>query len=285
MVARSAKRSSDKPMDIAKARAQFVTFMRLMPKPRWLTITNETVGGIPVLRLNAEGTRGTVLHFHGGAYVVGIPDTARGFRRVIRDGGPQIVSADYRLAPEHPYPAAVDDALAVYEALREQGPVAIAGESAGGGLALALVQRLLLLGRPLPVAVAVIAPWADLTQSGDSMTANAGLDSLHKAELDRCAAFYAGADLTAPEVSPIFGAFDGHPPTLIEVGGNDLLLDDGRRLHERMSAAGVDVTLHVQEGGWHVYQPMPFPEGRASRDRIKDFLMTHLARPACCSGD
>ena len=168
--------------DIAKSRKGVDVVEGLFRLASGVTITEETIAGLPARRYSSGGrTPGVVLHLHGGAYYCGTSKMGRCYSRVVADGGPDMVSLDYRLAPEHPYPAALDDALAAYEALLISGPVVVMGDSAGGGLALALVQRLRDEGKRLPVALAPFFPWSDLTQSSESYNRTAGHDMMTKA--------------------------------------------------------------------------------------------------------
>jgi acetyl esterase/lipase len=171
-----------------------------------------------------------------------------------------VFSVDYRLAPEHPFPAAVDDAHTAYRWLLDQGiaanRIAVGGISAGGGLTLALLLKLKQDGAPLPAAAIPMSAWTDLTQSGDTMVSKAAIDpSISKAYLDRMAGYYlAGVDPKTPLASPLYGALEGLPPLLIQVGTAETLLDDSRRFAERARAASVDVTYEAWDDmihGWH----------------------------------
>lgn len=248
---------------------------------RGVRVSRSWVAGVQVRRYtsgstSAAGTEGVVLHLHGGAYFCGSSRMAHRYSAIVADGGPDMVSVDYRLAPEHPYPAALDDALAVYRELSSV-PIAVVGDSAGGGLALALAQRVRDEGLPLPVALAPLFPWADLTQSGSSYALNAGRDILTKAGLDRTAEMYcAGRDPLTPGISPLFGTFDQFPPTLITVGEHDSLLEDSRRLAAALRDAGADVTLRETTGAIHGFTTLPMPEAAAAIAAISSFLRRHL---------
>ena len=244
---------------------------------RGVSVVADTVAGVPVRRFSSGGhTPGVVLHLHGGAYYCGSSRMGRRYSRIVADGGPDMVSVDYRLAPEHPYPAGLDDAFAVYAALCGQ-PIVITGDSAGGGLALALTQRVRDAGLPMPVGLAPIFPWADLTQSGESYAANAGRDMLTKAGLDWAAGLYiAGGDPLTPGISPLFGVFDDFPPTFITVGTGDSLLDDARRVTAALRAAGVEVTLREIPGALHGFAVLPVPEARDAIRDIAAFIRRRL---------
>lgn len=227
-----------------------------------------------------------ILYLFGGAYVMGSPltdlvITARLAQRV----GLKVYSPYYRLAPEHPYPAAVDDAFAVYRALLRTyppGAIAIVGESAGGNLTLATVLRARAEGVPLPAAAALLAPWCDLTQSGESQRQPQGFDPTLDYDLhlrDAASAYAGGYDQKDPRVSPLYADYGGgFPPTLITTGTRELFLSDCARLSTRMRRAGVDTRFHVWEGMWHVFEWWPeVPEADESMDEIAGFLREHLA--------
>jgi monoterpene epsilon-lactone hydrolase len=245
-----------------------------------VTVTESLIAGVSVRRFTSGGrTPGTVLHLHGGAYYCGSSLMGRRFSRVTADGGPDMVSIDYRLAPEHPYPAAVDDVYAVYVALAAAGPVVVMGESAGGGLALALVQRLRDEGRSVPVALAPLFPWADLTQSSASYAMTAGRDLVSKEGGDWAAGLYAaGQDLRQPGISPLFGSFDGFPPTLLTVGTADSLLDETRAVAKALRAAGAHVTVRETRGGVHGFTTLPCPEAHTALDLVAEFVREHLTK-------
>lgn len=237
----------------------------------------EVIDGVPVHRYTAGPAAGLVLHVHGGAYVGGSATFGRAHSELARRYLIDVVSVDYRLAPEHPYPAAVDDALAVYRSLSRKGPVAIVGESAGGGLVLALTQRIRDEGLPMPAGVAAVMPWADLTQTSESYDANAGRDVLTREGLTRSARLYAGElALDDPLVSPVFGSFAQFPPTLVLVGTHDSLLEDARAVHRQLLADGVTTELVEVAGGAHGFIQLPAPEGRRAMTRIHRFIVDVL---------
>ncbi|MFJ2368175.1 MFS transporter [Microbacterium sp. NPDC087665] len=237
----------------------------------------ELVDGVPVHRYTVGPTSASVLHVHGGAYVGGSATFGRAHSSLARQYRVDVVSVDYRLAPEHPYPAAVEDALVVYRSMAGRGPIAIVGESAGGGLVLALAQRIRDEGLPMPVAVAAVMPWADLTQTSTSYELNRGRDMLTREGLTRSARFYAGEiPLEDPRVSPLFGSFAGFPSTLVLVGTHDSLLEDARAVHQRLLADGVTTQLVEIAGGAHGFVQLPVPEGRRALARIHRFLVDSL---------
>ncbi len=224
-----------------------------------------------------------VLYTHGGAYVSGSPATHEPIIcRLAEKCGVAVFAYDYRLAPEHPYPAALEDALSVYGYIRSlgyaPGDIALCGDSAGGGLTLALTMALRDRGEPVPGAVAVISPWTDLTESADSHFTNGELDPLISSEeLRETALLYAGGhDLREPYISPLYGDFTGFPPTLVHVGTNEVLLDDSRNLAREMDKQGADVDIDIYEGMWHVWHLYDIPEARAAVAKISWFIRTNL---------
>lgn len=233
-----------------------------MRSPRGLNVEPARPGGIPGKRATpvAAGDH-HILYLHGGAYISG------GSRSHVPIAG-QLANAagatawliDYRLAPEFPYPAAVDDALAAYRGLLDMkipaAKIAIAGDSAGGGLSLATTLAIRDAGLPLPAALALLSPWTDLTLSGESMQSKIAVDPmLGPLWLEWAAGMYAEGTLrTAPGVSPLFADLGGFPPLLVHVGSDEVLLDDSTFLARRAADAGVDVTLRVFDGLWHVFQ-------------------------------
>jgi acetyl esterase/lipase len=226
-----------------------------------------------------------IVYLHGGGYVMGSVNTHRGLASHLawRTGLPILV-VDYRLGPEHPFPAALDDALAAYQWVLAQGftpdRVVIAGDSAGGGLTLATLLALRDRGLPLPAAAVPISPWADLSLSGDSMDALDEQDPMvRRPGLQRMADWYLGShDPTDPLASPLFGDPTGLPPLLIHVGEIETLLDDATRFAESAHAAGVDVTLEVWPEMihvWHAFGPM-VPESDAGVTRVAEFVAQRL---------
>jgi acetyl esterase/lipase len=285
----------DGPLDMGgEASGQRVIFERMMaarPLAADVTIRQDTLGGVPVVIVDVAGARprGVVVYFHGGGYALGSAAAAAGLASdVARSAGARVISVDYRLAPEHPYPAAVDDALAVWRSLLDagQGPAetAFAGESAGGGLALAAMLAARDAGLPLPSSAVLMSPWADLTLAGPSMTGKAAADpALTAAGLRRRALDYAaGQDLAQPLISPVLGDLAGLPALLIQVGSDEILLDDATRLAARAAACDVAVTLQVTPGVPHVFQGFAavLDEGAAALESAGAFLRDHLTAGA-----
>jgi acetyl esterase/lipase len=244
------------------------TFGRLVRTPVPLSLRHEIVvkrtrlADLPTdrfMRLAEPTDTATLLYFHGGGYVFGNPGTHRQFvAQLALATGTSVFAPQYRLAPRCPFPAAVDDAISAYEGLLERGTspetIIFAGDSAGGGLALALVHRARSMGLALPGGIVVFSPYADLTHSGYTIELNAGTDYLPLSELSEPNDSYApGYDLENPEISPLFADMEGYPPLLIFAGGREMLLDDAVRLDAQARAMGVDSTLVVEEDMMHVW--------------------------------
>ncbi len=243
------------------------------------------VAGVNCLRITSPTTvegRGTILYYHGGGYVLGdslvsLPLSAP----VAHFSTVPVISVDYRLAPEAAFPAAIEDCLAVYAAVLEEGdPVALFGDSAGGALALSVAVAAREAGLSQPSAIAAIAPFADATGSGDTVTTLSAWDPSFpdpEADLYSAIPFYAvGADLKHPWLSPLFADLSGLPPLLIQVGGREILASDAFRLARSARSAGVDVILDVWDGLWHVWQAYPIPEARMALEEVSRFLADHL---------
>ena len=247
---------------IPEQRRRLALVTRLTLPARGVDFTAATCGGVPgefAQIRGLAGTRDTILYLHGGAYCVGSPATHRAITsHIARRTAARVFVADYRLAPEHPFPAALDDAVAAYRALLHDGVlpqrIAIIGDSAGGGLALATALRLRELGEPLPAALVLFSPWVDLGDP-DRGVEPAGEAMLSRAWTAECARLYLdGRDSGDPLASPINGDLRGMPPTLVQVGQDELLLADSRRLHSALAAAGVPVELQEYPRRWHVFQ-------------------------------
>jgi acetyl esterase/lipase len=239
------------------------------------------VNGVPGEWIEAPGADpGTILYLHGGAYTLGSINTHRELvARLSRSTGMRALAIDYRLAPEHPYPAAMEDSVKAYRWLLAQGigpaQMVIAGDSAGGGLTLATLLSLRDAGEPLPAGAVCISPWTDLACTGDCMRDKAKLDKILSPEgLSRSAKFYAGEhDLRTPLISPLYADLTGLPPLLIQVGTDEILLDDAIRVAQKAKDRGVDVTLEVWEEMFHVFQIVPFlAESKKALEHIGDFV-------------
>jgi monoterpene epsilon-lactone hydrolase len=196
-----------------------------------------------------------------------------------------VLAPNYRLAPENPYPAAIEDVKVVYNWLLEQGfksqHIAIAGDSAGGNLAVAALLAIREAGMPLPAAAILLSPWTDFTLSGESVKTRAEVDPMIRLDAadEQFAAYVGNADRADPTISPIFADLRGLPPLLIHVGNDEVLLDDSVRLAERAQAAGVEVELKVWDGMWHVFQTLAvmLPEARDSIDELGEFVKVHIS--------
>lgn len=257
-------------------------FFRLPKGMQYQPVDANGVPGIWFLPDEAED--GVMLYLHGGAYALGSVNAHREFlSRLTTAIGKRILAIDYRLAPEHPYPAAVEDAVTAYRWLLEQGiapaQIVIAGDSAGGGLTLAALLALRDDGQPLPAGGVCISPWTDLALTGGSMREKADAELvLDRESLAMFAALYAGDQpLTNPLISPLYADLTGLPPLLVQVGTDEILLDDSLRFAQKAEAAGVEVELTVWDGMFHVFHMFPFfAETREAVEEIARFLRERL---------
>lgn len=252
--------------------------------PRGARFQETTLASVPATRTTfGPDSRGAVLYLHGGGYIIGSSATHRGITgHLARTSGCTVLTPDYRLAPEHPFPAALDDAEACWMALIEEGfkpgQIAVAGDSAGGGLSLALAMRLRDRGQPLPASLTVFSPWVDLTQA--QLYAPEREPVLQAAWTSKAARLYADATpLNHSLVSPIFGDLDGLPPMLIQVGSEEILLNDAERLARKAAEADVEVRLAVYNSLWHVFQVHSGQLDRATEAMASagDHIRRHLA--------
>jgi monoterpene epsilon-lactone hydrolase len=274
--------------DVNEQRRLLRELLSAQPLPAEVTVTAAELGGVPTAEITVDGIepRNVVLYFHGGVYVMGDAFLAAELAsQVGRRTRAKAISVDYRLAPEHPYPAAVDDALAAYEALLENGTapsdIAFAGESAGGGLAVATLVNARDHGLPLPAAAFVMSPYADLTLGGTTIDAKGALDPLLSREAlqARVTDYTVGQDAASGLISPIFADLSGLPPLIIQAGSHEVLLDDALRLARQAATADVEVTLDVTPGVPHVFQAYHpiLDEAAAALDRAGQLLSAHLA--------
>lgn len=254
----------------------------ILPPPRRIRTADMAMGGVPTTIVGEDATAAgrQILFLHGGGYAAGSPALYRHITwRFAEATDARVVVPDFRLAPEHPYPAALDDALSVWRACVSDGieprRCAFVGDSAGGGLALALAMKLRDLGEPLPGAIVAISPWTDLAITGTSSRPGASDPMLNANDLAPIAAQYlAGADARTPYASPLYGEPKGLPPTLIQVGSDEILLDDSTRMALRMRNAGCTVSLEVwprMPHVWHAFAPL-LPEARQAITRIGEFI-------------
>ena len=274
--------------DVNEQRRLLRELISAQPLPAEVTVTATTLGGVPAAEITVDGVepRHVVLYFHGGVYVLGDAFQAAGLAaQVGRRTRARVISVDYRLAPEHPYPAAVDDALAAYEALLHNGTapsdIAFAGESAGGGLAVATLVNARDHGLALPAAAFVMSPYADLTLAGTTMDTKHAADPLLSRESlqSRVPDYTSGQDASLGLISPIFADLSGLPPLIIQAGTHEVLLDDAVRLARQAAVADGAVTLDITPGVPHVFQAY-YPildEAGAALDRAGQLLSAHLA--------
>lgn len=220
-----------------------------------------------------------ILYCHGGGYSTGSSLYARTLTtKLATSTSMDVLCFDYRLAPEHPYPAALEDVMQVWNYLMLLGygarDVILAGDSAGGNLALCLALQLKREGRLMPRGLVLMSPWTDLTVSGKSHITKADIDPVLNAEyLERMIVNYAeGQDLTNPMISPLFGDYDGFPPTYIQVGNNEILQDDAVMLYKKLLKANVSVKLDMFRGMWHVFQMSPFKTAYEAMDKNAEFI-------------
>ena len=273
--------------DVSELRRLLRELTSAQPLPAGVTVTAAALGGVPTAEITVDGVepRHVVLYFHGGVYVLGDAFQAAGLAsQVGRRTRAKVISVDYRLAPEHPYPAAVDDALAAYEALLNNGTapsdIAFAGESAGGGLAVATMVSARDHGLPLPAAAFVMSPYADLTLAGETMDTKREADPLLSRDnlQARVPDYTAGQDAAVGLISPVFADLSGLPPLIIQVGTHEVLLDDAVRLARQAAIADVEVTLDITPQVPHVFQAY-YPildEAAAALDRAGQLLSAHL---------
>jgi epsilon-lactone hydrolase len=274
--------------DVDEQRRVLREFGSAQPLPADLTVTEGALGDVRTAEITVDGIepRHVVLYFHGGVYVIGDAFLAADLAsQVGRRTQAKVISVDYRLAPEHPYPAAIDDALAAYEALVDDGiapsDIVFAGESAGGALAVATLVNARDHGLPLPAAAYAMSPYADLTLSGATMETKREVDPLMSRELlePRVVDYTSGQDAALGLISPVFADLSGLPPLVIQAGTHEVLLDDAVRLARQAATADVEVILDITAEVPHVFQASYaiLDEGRAALDRAGRFLSAQLA--------
>ena len=267
----------------ADLRAGFEAIAAMFPVPPDVSLQPVDVGGVPgewIVPPGASDDR-VVFYLHGGGYAIGSIATHRAMvARISEAAGARALVIEYRLAPEHPFPAAVEDAAAGYRWLLAQGVdparVVVAGDSAGGGLTVAVLVSLRDAGDAMPSAAVCLSPWTDLEGTGESLASKADIDPMVQREgIEIMAKMYlAGADPRTPLASPIYADLHGLPPMLIHVGTAEVLLDDAVRLADRARAAGVDVVLEPWEDMIHVWHCFAhvLPEARQAIDRVGEFI-------------
>jgi monoterpene epsilon-lactone hydrolase len=272
--------------DLARGRAELEALLAGMPVDPDLTYHRTELGGVPTLTIDSgPAAAGALFYLHGGAYIAG---STQGYRGLVAEIGKVLglpaFAPDYRLGPEAPFPAAVDDAVAVYRALLDQGipasRIIMAGDSAGGGLALATLVKLKAEGFVLPAAGFLISPWADLSCTVGTMQSKAAEDpSLDRAGLLQAGSLYlAGQDAEHPLASPVNADLAGLPPLLVQVGSAEILLGDSVLIADRAGQAGTHVQLEVWPEMIHVWHSFHFmlPEGRQALDAAGAFLRARL---------
>jgi acetyl esterase/lipase len=281
--------SFDPSGDVETVRAAFAQLMAYVPVPPDIQQSPVQLGGVAGIEVTVGGDEPAdrvILYFHGGVYVIGtaafsVPLVGD----LVRRTGTRAITLDYRLAPENPYPAAVEDAQAAYVGLLARGiapsQIALAGESAGGGLAVALLVALRESGVPLPACAYLMSPYVDLTLSGETLTGKQALDPILSPEALRARVpdYVGGADAADPHISPIFADLHGLPPLLVQVGSHEVLLSDATRLANRAAIDDVAVTLEVTPDVPHVFQAYAgvVDEAAAALDRASQFLKSQLA--------
>jgi acetyl esterase/lipase len=266
---------------IEEQRARQEKSARFSRIPKKVHCQPVNLNGITAEWISCSTSRdGVVLYLHGGAYALGSVNIHREYRsRLALATRLKVLAINYRLAPEHPFPAALEDSISAYRWLRAQdfdsSRIVIAGDSAGGGLALSTLVTLRDAGEPLPARVVCISPWLDLSLSGDSIREKASADPiLHLSVLERYASYYAGThDRKSPLISPLFADLTGLPPLLVQVGSDEILLDDSVRLTHIARQSGVDITLKIWDGLFHVFQIVAFfPETADAMQQVAGFL-------------
>jgi epsilon-lactone hydrolase len=285
---RWSKRRAQPEPDIAAIRARLAAIKRFIPDPpRGTQARRLDAGGVKAVQVATPQSRGDrhVLYLHGGAYSYGSPSHYRDFIwRIATVACARVLCLDYRLAPEHPFPAALDDAVAAYRWLLAAGAapasIAVMGDSAGGGLVLATLLRLRDEGVALPAAAVALSPWTDLALTGESLKSNAAADPMLKVEqAPHLARYYlAGADPRHPYASPLYGDPAGLPPALIQVGSDEILRDDAVRMADKLAAAGCRVELEIWPRMPHVWQLFAriVPEAHRAVERIGAFVRAEL---------
>ena len=279
----------ESPTSPEELRTGFAALMDTMIVPAGITTEVTTLGQARAVLVEPEQGRreGTILYFHGGSYVLGSPETALSLTaNLVVKTGFRALSVDYRLAPEHPFPAGIEDTLAAYRALLDSGlapsSIAFAGDSAGGGLTVATCLAARDAGLPMPAGIVAFSPGLDMTRSGESMVTKADADPILTIEGMRNTGpmYLGGADPHQPLLSPaVYADLTGFPPMLVQVGTNEMLLDDSTRIAKRARDAEVDVILDVTAGVPHVFQAFAglLDEADEALDRAALFLRQRIA--------
>jgi len=281
------RRIDAKTRDVQAMRARVHKYAGRLGIARGVTKTAESVNGLAAEWLAPEdAAQGKVLlYFHGGAYILGSCNTHRQLvSHIARAAGVRALLPEYRLAPEHPFPAALEDATSLYRKLLAAGHAArdivIAGDSAGGGLTMATLLSLRDAGDPLPAAACLLSPWLDLAATGESMRTHARRDPWFRPEdLPTIRSYYCGeSDIRNPLVSPVYANLAGLPPLYIQVGEDEILLSDSTRLAERVQLAGGSADIEIWTDMWHVFQAFmnQMPESRRAIQKLGTFIRRSL---------
>lgn len=274
------------PIEVRRRRID-TTARRSIRVPRGVCLKTVSANGVPSDWLEPDDAipGRAILYLHGGAYVICSPSTHRGLAgNIARASQARLLLIDYRLAPENPFPAALDDSLIAFQWLLEKGyapeNIAIGGDSAGGGLSLATALSLRDTNMKMPAALFLLSPWTDLTFSGESIRTRADRDPLLQVNDDGwlVKSYANGLPLTYPYISPLFADLHDLPPTFIQVGTEEILFDDSFRLEQKARLAGVNVTLETWPGMWHVFQGFaPYvPESHKAIKNIGEFIKGRL---------
>lgn len=279
-------------LDPIKIRSKINKITKYAPEPpAFVRYENQTINKLPckwAIPEQADSQR-VILYFHGGGFIMGSSDTTHKdfLWRLAASANIRVLAVDYRLAPEHAYPAQLEDCISIYDWLLENDyqpqHIAFAGDSAGGNLVFATALKVRDTNKPMPAALVGLSPWADMTASGDSALSNADKDQIlpGREGLIEGASFYLqGHDPKDPYVSPVFAAMHRMPTTLIHVGSEEVLLDDSRRLAADLRQAGVEVQLDIWKKMPHVWHAMArvIPEGKQAIEKLGEFLARELYR-------
>lgn len=273
---------SMEPEDLERQRKGQEVLGRLIAPPLGIRYRDASIEGMAcewVRPVRDRDPGHIILYCHGGGYTSGNLGYARSMAaKLAHETRREVFTFDYRLAPEHPYPAALEDTLRVWEHLVKLGHhpehIALAGDSAGGHLSLSLCHALKERGQPLPGALLLFSPWTDMSMTGRSYTERADIDPMLAPDYISAirSAFAPGGDYTSSRLSPLFGDFTGFPPTLIQVGSNEILLSDSTRLRDAMQEAGVTCRLEIWRDMWHVFQMFPIRQAGRAMDHMGWFL-------------
>jgi acetyl esterase/lipase len=281
----------DPRLSIQEQRRRMETLARLMIHlPKGVEKESVLIGNVKGEWISPYGFKSSraILYLHGGGYTLCSPATHRGITGALAlTCKVRLLVPEYRLAPEHPFPAALEDALTSYRWLLTQGfaphQIAMGGDSAGGGLALATAISLRDSGEPLPAALFLISPWTDLTFSGESHRTRQDVDPIfgnmvYDSEVGFAPSYLGRESPSNPLISPLLAELTGLPPSIIHVGDNEILLNDSTRLFDKMKAENVEAQIHIWQGLWHVFQAfVPFlPESRQSINEIGGFISKYI---------